>query len=1627
MQPGRPRYYLSPGACLQKSWFCVEKSANNLASMNPVAQLRFLRPVTFACAAFALAGIAFGGEASKRPPSSANRLTYLDESDPFYVGLDFPKLTTPQWIGESGVEAVIVLAIDDLREAKKYETFLRPILEKLKHVEGTAALSIMCNQLRPDDPQFQTWLKEGVSLEVHTLTHPCPLLAKTNFAAAAETYHGGVDLLNQIPGNQPVAFRMPCCDSMNSPSPRFYAEIFNRVSGSGRFLTLDSSVMNIPSSADKSLPRELLVDAGGRERFRKYVPFPSFTTTVDDYPYPYVIGKLCWEFPGAVPSDWAAQHLHGTNNPVTVADWEAALDMTVLKQGVFNLIFHPHGWIRNDQIVELIDYAVRKHGKKIKFLSFRDAQAHLNRNLLDGHPLRAANGKENGVRLVDVNNDGYLDVIVANERARKTRIWKPAAKSWTETDFPIALVMTDAQGNRDEVGARFGVLQRNGYASVLVANETTNSAWHFNGNQWLEDRSLLAGLEIDGKPIRTRNHGKDPGVRLRDVDNDGICELIVANQNQNAVLAWSDKEKRWKKLPYALPQGAAIVDAAGRDNGLRFVDVNEDGYADVLLSNEERYSLHLFMPQLYLGFQAGWSREVIAGKRGTGGEFPMIAKNGENNGAWFRARSMWVQNETTASLPDVVDRRSFDQLLAGLQPPPKSPEDSLKCIRIRPGFKVELVAAEPLVKDPINFEWGADGKLWIVEMGDYPIGTDGHGRRGGVVRFLEDTNHDGRYDTSTVFLDGLNFPNGVMPWRKGVLISAAPELLYAEDANGDGKANVRKTLFTGFREGNQQHRFNGFEYGLDNWIYGANGDSGGNIRSAATGKSVSISTRDFRFHPDDGAFEAVAGQTQYGRHHDDWGNWFGNNNSTWIWHFYLPIHYLTRNPHLAVKSTYHVLANYPEATRVFPSSRLLQRFNDIGKAGHVTSGCSAIPYRDEVFGADFASSVFICEPVHNLVHREVLKSDGVSFESHRAPDEQEAEFLASTDNWFRPITARTGPDGALYIADMYRLVIEHPEWIPQDTRKVFDVRAGSDKGRIYRVSPVGVTLRKIPRLDGLNTTALVAALDSPNGWQRDTVQRLLVCAGDKAAIKPLERLAAKANNPKVRLQALCALDGLHGLSPEIIGLALRDAHPAVREHAVRLSEPWLSGISATTTKAGFAKDFSEALLKCVDDENVRVRYQLAFSLGEWKDARAAGALMRLAEHDSNNEPMQTAVMSSAVPHLRPMLERVLVETKSQTSAAMLLEKLLGLAGAMKDSQALTQPLHRVTEPRNGHFENWQVAALGAFLDALDRRGTSLREFQAEAGRELRQATSRTQPLFVQARVTVDGFLEGQSGGPAQTDLLAALRLLGRGQSEQESDINRLAALLSPQFQGELAQSALASLGRLRQPRVAERLLSGWRSYGPTLRVAVIDTILTRPEWTEQFLKAVEDGTISSGQVGVDHRRRLLEHSRSSIREQASKLFSTVSADRKKVIEAYGAVGGLQGNVRKGAELFRQNCASCHRFRNEGNAVGPDLAALTDKSVATLLVAILDPNRAAEARYLGYNAVTKSGREVTGVVAAESPNSITLRAANGIEETILRTELKTFTASGLSLMPEGVENLVKPEDLADLIAYLKGDK
>ncbi len=609
-----------------------------------------------------------------------NRLQYLDAAcDPYWVGREMAKLVTPQWIGEEGVEFAIVLSIDDLRDPIQYEKFLRPVFERLKKIDGRAPVSLMTPRVEPNHPQLQVFLKEGASLEVHTLDHPCPCLQGGDFGKAKRTYDGCVELMRSVPGNRPVAFRMPCCDSMNSASPRFFAEIFNRTTPAGNFLAVDSSVMVLFTANDPALPRGLVQDEDQRARFAKYLPQErKFGNYVEDYPYPYVIDRLCWEVPAAIPDDWLGFNLQGRMNPKTVADMKAALDATAIKQGVFTLVFHPHNWISNEQVVDLVDYAATKYGKKVKFLTLREVYERILAQVTGGVALRAENGQDNGVRVFDVNHDGYMDAVIANEKLRQMRIWSPHDRRWTTGEFPTELVLVDEQGNRRETGARFGVLQKSGRASVCLRSESTAGVWHFEGTKWVADKQGLASLAAAN--LLTSDGGKDTGVRMVDLDRDGLSELIAAGPKRQAVLRWQPERHAWERLPFTLPDGATFVDDKGRDAGCRLVDLNEDGHLDVVFSSSDRYLVSAFN-----SMRDGWSRKIRAGRRPDPNEIPMIVRaDGTNNGVWFSHRYLWVQNEDTGVDVELggqkvripTERRSYAALLGGdSRPPSRSPEE----------------------------------------------------------------------------------------------------------------------------------------------------------------------------------------------------------------------------------------------------------------------------------------------------------------------------------------------------------------------------------------------------------------------------------------------------------------------------------------------------------------------------------------------------------------------------------------------------------------------------------------------------------------------------------------------------------------------------------------------------------------------------------------------------------------------------------------------------------------------------------------------------------------------------------------------------------------------------------------
>ena len=936
-------------------------------------------------------------------------------------------------------------------------------------------------------------------------------------------------------------------------------------------------------------------------------------------------------------------------------------------------------------------------------------------------------------------------------------------------------------------------------------------------------------------------------------------------------------------------------------------------------------------------------------------------------------------------------------------PAPRSAAESLAAITVASHLQVELVAAEPMVMDPITVAWGADGRMWVVEMADYPLGLDGRGAPGGRIRILESTKGDGRYDKSTLFAEGLNFPSSVLPWRKGALVTAAPDIFYLEDTDGDGKADKRENWFTGLGEGNQQHRANGLQWGLDGWLYLSNGDSGGKLKSARTGEVLDLGRRDLRIQAEEGRMEPLYGRSQYGRNRDDWGDWFGGNNSNPVWHYALDDRYLRRNTFLAPPNAIVPVPKIPGAAPVYPTSQTLARFNDPFGENRFTSACSTMIYRDDLFGPGYTGNVFVCEPVHNLVSRQVVSPRGVTFTSERAPAEQTSEFFASADNWSRFTNIRTGPDGALYIVDMYRLVIEHPEWIPEAWQKELgDLRAGHDKGRIYRVSPRNVPLRPIPRLDQADIDGLVTALQSPNGTVRDLAQQQLVWRQATSAVSALEKLAADSPTPTIRSHALWTLETLNALTPTRIAAALQDSHAGVRRQAVRLAD----------RLAGQAPEVLPGLIALARDPDPAVRQQVAYSLGEWQAPEAGAALAQLVR-DNDDPFIVAAAMSSALPHAGTMIARM-------NAAGGADRTLLDLVLATQNTSALADFLRGLNRRRDPSNAIPEFSSLGELLGSLRRAGSSLNRLRTTADAPLRQALDETAGSFDTARRVA------RDPAAALAQRLAAIGILGQGADRQEEDAATLASLINPANAPELQRAAIQSLGQLNLPTVPAQLLATWDQQSPDVRNSLLEALTSRPPWIMALLDRLAAHRSMLAQIDAGHRATLLHHGDGRIASRASQLFNSDSnPDRQKVVDEYlGEVATRLGDIARGRALFSLVCTACHQLGDAGGrAIGPDLAGLSDRSAPYLIPHILDPNRAVEDKYMLYTVTTNDGRTIGGILAAEAGNSLTLLGVDGNEQVILRNGVKAVTTLRRSLMPDGLEGAIPPQGMADLIAYI----
>jgi putative membrane-bound dehydrogenase-like protein len=937
--------------------------------------------------------------------------------------------------------------------------------------------------------------------------------------------------------------------------------------------------------------------------------------------------------------------------------------------------------------------------------------------------------------------------------------------------------------------------------------------------------------------------------------------------------------------------------------------------------------------------------------------------------------------------------------------PPTPPDKAAATFSVRPGFHVELMVAEPLIVSPVAMAFDEDGRLYVVEMIDY---SERREEKLSRVKLLTDTNGDGRYDKASVFAEGLAWATAVTCWDGGVFVIASPDMIYFKDTDGDGRADVHALVATGF--GNLQEKLNvqglpnSLQWGPDQRIHGANGTNPSKLSNFARRNDppLELRGRDFSFDPRDLQFRAEIGGGQWGMSFDNAGRKFGCANSRHLMQYLYGVSALAAGIPLPPAAV-DIPVDGPQAEvyRTSPEEpwrviRTQWRVSGTVKgavegggrsSGYFTGAAGGMIYRGDAFPAAFSGNAFIADAGSNLIHRKVLSGE-VQLKAQRAADEQRIEFASSRDNWMRPVSFANAPDGTLWFCDMQRETIEHPWSLPEPLKSNLDLNAGNDRGRLWRIVPDGVKTRALPKLGALSTAELVALLDHPNGWHRDTAARLLHQRQDKTAVTLLRDLAQKGATPLGRLTALRVLGSIHGFDDDVLKNALADTDADVRVQAVR---------STVTRQRGQepSESLSAALVLLAEDPSSFVRYEFAWALADLALAKKPELILKLAQRDAGELWPRTALLAAAADQAGELFRRC-VQSGDPTEAAFA-KALAGGIGARKRetevdaviTQALTAPDPAV----------W----LTPLADGLTRAGSSLAK--ADTGRKL-------QPLVASAEERL------RIGGARPGDFT----LLGLAGSA-----NSAAAIATALESGaKPTVAALEALARLNPPTLGQLLTRVWPKLSPETRAAALRLWRSRPAQVPALLDAIASNVIAKTDLAAEDLTALRESKDAKVKERATALLGETAA-RAQAMAAFQPALTLTGSPEKGHATFQARCVICHRFRGEGQNVGPDLDASAAAGREKLMGNILEPSREITAGFGSGVVETKGGETIAGVIAAEADGALTLRLPGGLARQVAQTEVARIDRSPRSLMPDGLEAGLTAQDMADLLSFLEAKK
>lgn len=921
----------------------------------------------------------------------------------------------------------------------------------------------------------------------------------------------------------------------------------------------------------------------------------------------------------------------------------------------------------------------------------------------------------------------------------------------------------------------------------------------------------------------------------------------------------------------------------------------------------------------------------------------------------------------------------------------------LAAFRLAPGFRIELAAAEPMVSAPVALAFDENGRLFVAELPASPTGAQRPAQ--GRIRLLEAPDKNGVYQKSTIFASDLSMPSAVACYAGGVFVGLTPEVQFLKSTKTEGIAEVKKVVLAGFGGTNapsQRALLNNFNWGLQNRIYGATAGLGGVVISPNwPGNPISVGGCDFSFNPRTLAVVPEAGPAQSGLAFNNFGRLFGCDFSRPLRVAMCEPRYLGRNPFFP-RAPWMIDAASP-ATALFGLLALPQqtglssptRLTEVGGARQVsvqgaawlTGARGCVVCRGNIFPPGYQGSVFVAVPDSHAIHRFVVHQDGLSISAQRPPEEPSSEFLVCSDPSFRPEQIVNGPDGALYVADR------------QDR---------SDHGRIYRIVPENFRRPALPQLGKASTYELVSDLAHADGWHRDTAARLLFERGDPAAIPLLTNMADHARLSLARLQALHTLSGLDALRQTQELRALSDPDPLLREHGVRLAEKLLTN--------GIPSDeLWNALKPLATDPSIRVRYQLALTLGAVGLSEKPSILAQILKQDLANPWIQTAVLSSLAEGSAALFELLASDARfiRDPQGFEFLQQLACMIGTQGNKNEVAQVVNFITKARLERIVSYT---------ALFKLGEGLHRTQSSLG--LVDAQGLLQPFFFQA------LSDGTDANLSEPVRVAAVRLVSVSTLRFDETGDWLLLLCNPQPFPDLQQAAIDALGRYEDPRVLAGLLNSWSALTPSLRIRAVSALLSHTSRVAGVLAAIEAGKIAPTDLSwalINFLRTLPDP---ALSRRAVQLLGPVPLRRPEVAQRLQGALRLSGIADNGRSIFQARCAQCHQIAGNRQLPGPDLAGARTLSKAELLRNIIEPSANLAAGFQTVVVTTLEGESRVGVLADDNEVTLTLNEPGGARQVWPKLNVLSVVMQPWSLMPNGLGQGLSVQDMADLLSYLE---